>query len=167
MSPPLEIRRLRAADAARLAALFARNECTAVTRTFDPFPLSSEVAYRLAEHPGRDCCLGAFDATGTLVAMSMLRGWDEGFEVPSLGMFVDHEHWGAGVGGALLDATVSAARALGASAVRLSVYASNPVAWRLYAGRGFTEIERASVERASGRDVRIVMMLEADARPPA
>lgn len=160
MSAPLEVRPLGPGDGDALAELFTRNDRDAVTRTFDPFPLTADVAHRLAEHAGRDRCFGAFDPTGELVAMSMLRGWDEGFEIPSLGMLVDHEHHGRGIGGAVLDATIAAARGLGAGAVRLSVYATNPVAHRLYRGRGFTEIDRADVERAGGPDVRIVMLLE-------
>ena len=33
-----------------------------------------------------------------LLGFSMLRGFDEGYEIPSFGIFVDHESHGQGIG---------------------------------------------------------------------
>jgi ribosomal protein S18 acetylase RimI-like enzyme len=142
-----------------LSELFERNRTSMVSNTFDPFPLDSEQARRIALEPRVDAYFVVHDDV-ELIAMSMLRGFDEGFTVPSFGIFVDHDHQGQGVGRQLTAWTVREARHSGYPAVRLSVYASNPAAVHLYQSLGFEERERVSVERAGGQDEKIVMLLE-------
>jgi ribosomal-protein-alanine N-acetyltransferase len=153
----MAFRELGSEDAEALVVCFERNAVPAITDTFDPFPLDAEHALRIATAPGRDHYYGLFDEDGRIVGVSMLRGWDEGYEIPSFGMFVDHEHHGRGIGSRLLDETLRAAGTLAAPAVRLSVYRSNAVAERMYRSRGFSERERGTVQRNGTEDVRIVM----------
>jgi ribosomal protein S18 acetylase RimI-like enzyme len=87
----------------------------------------------------------------------MLRGWDEGYVVPSFGILVDREWQGHGVGSHLTDFTVAEARTLGATCLRLSVYASHEIALRLYIDRGFVEDSRSRVETPFGEDHIVVM----------
>ena len=89
--------------------------------------------------------------------MSMLRGFDEGFEVPSFGIFVDHRHHGQGIGRRLTAWTVEEARRRGYPSVRLSVYASNARALGLYRSLGFEEQQRDLVTQAGGEDQKILM----------
>jgi len=149
-----------------LARLFARNDVPAVTATFDPFPLDAETARRIATQPREDRYYAAVAPDGTILGMTMLRGWDEGYDVPSFGTFVDHELHGRGVGSGLLDETIAAARALGAPRIRLSVYASNEAAHGIYRSRGFQEVERGAARVAGRDDERVIMLLELQA-PPA
>lgn len=64
---------------------------------FRPHPLTSEEARRLCHYPGRDVhallALG-----GRPVAYGMLRGWDEGYDTPSLGIAVRNDSQGRGYG---------------------------------------------------------------------
>ena len=106
---------------------------------------------------GDDRYFGAF-AGGRLVAISMLRGWNDGYDVPSFGIAVDHREHGKGVGAALTDFTLDRAPWLGADQVRLSVYASNEVAHSMYLARGFEELSREPVVRRDQSDERIVMI---------
>jgi ribosomal protein S18 acetylase RimI-like enzyme len=88
----------------------------------------------------------------------MLRGWDEGFSIPSFGMFIDHRRHGLGLGKEMLALTIEAARELLCEKIRLSVFASNPSACRIYLGAGFKEIERIAVIHHGAADQKIVMI---------
>jgi glycosyltransferase involved in cell wall biosynthesis/ribosomal protein S18 acetylase RimI-like enzyme len=150
----VRFQRLDPSDREALRGFLAANDVPAVTRTFDPFPMRAETADQLLDGAREDRYYGAF-VDGELVALSMLRGWDEGYEVPSFGIAVDHRRHGDGIGGRLTRWTVSQARATGAPAVRLSVYTDNPSAVRLYEAIGFAELERS----AAGARERVVMRL--------
>jgi glycosyltransferase involved in cell wall biosynthesis/ribosomal protein S18 acetylase RimI-like enzyme len=151
-----QFRRLTDDDVDDLAALFEANDLPAITETFDPFPLTRESAEDLLRRHRLDRFYGAF-VDGKLSAFSMLRGWDEGYEVPSFGIFVDADSHGRGIGAALTRWTVEAARAAGAPRVRLSVYGRNERALSLYERIGFTVRSCEVVDRRDGREERIVM----------
>jgi ribosomal-protein-alanine N-acetyltransferase len=149
---------VEAGHAQALAELFEGNCVPAVSDSFDPFPLTVAEARRIALEPRLDAYfVASMDAE--LIAMSMLRGFDEGFTVPSFGIFVDHRHHGHGIGRRLTAWTVAEARRRGCAAIRLSVYASNTAALHLYRSLGFEEREREIVARATGRDEKILMTL--------
>jgi GNAT superfamily N-acetyltransferase len=150
-------REIEAGDHAALATFLVANDVPAVVRTFNPFPMTGETARRIALEPRRDRYYGAFLAD-SIVALSMLRGWDEGFDVPSFGIIVDHRFHNRGIGAALTDYTVEAARRLNCARVRLSVYASNPAAVHVYASHGFVEHERVPVTLSGVPDEKIVMV---------
>ena len=61
------------------------------------------------------------------------------YRVGGLGMMVDARWRGCGVGGALVRATIGAARELGAHKVALQVWPHNHVARQLYLRHGFVE----------------------------
>jgi ribosomal protein S18 acetylase RimI-like enzyme len=147
---------VEAGHAQALAELFEQNRVPAVTDSFDPFPLTADEAKRITLEPRLDAYFVA-SMESELVAMSMLRGFDEGFAVPSFGIFVDHRHQGRGVGCRLTAWTVAEARRRGCAAIRLSVYASNKAALRLYRSLGFEEQERVVVARATGQDEKLLM----------
>jgi ribosomal-protein-alanine N-acetyltransferase len=150
--------RVQPRHARALAALFERNDEPAMTQGFDPFALVASEARRIAADRGRDRYYVAFHRE-KIVAMSMLRGFDEGFEIPSFGIFVDRQWQGRGVGRGLTEWTLAAARQMGCRTVRLSVYADNRAALALYESLGFIAVERSTIDRARGRRERIVMHL--------
>jgi perosamine synthetase len=152
---------LSADDGDALAELFERNDVEPVTRQFHPFALSAATARAITREPGRDRYFGV-RLGDRLVGFSMLRGWNEGFEIPSFGVFVDAAHHARGIGRALTAHTVEQARLLGCRSVRLSVYAGNVAALRLYAALGFRERSRDPLP--GGRE-RVVMELELDPPP--
>lgn len=136
---------------------FAENNVEAITRSFTPFELSDETARWIACEPHKDqFYLGTIDDQP--VGFSMLRGWDEGFSVPSLGIFIDYRKHGLGFGKKLLDLTIEAAKSLNCTKIRLSAYASNQSACKIYWSRGFKEIERSTVTHNGTLDENIVML---------
>jgi ribosomal protein S18 acetylase RimI-like enzyme len=157
-APPSEtvVEPVGTGHAQALVELFDSNRVPAVTDSFDPFPLTPDEARRIALKPHLDAYFVA-STNAELIAMSMLRGFDEGFAVPSFGIFVDHRHHGRGVGRWLTVWTVGEARRRGCAAIRLSVYASNTAAVRLYRSLGFEQQEREVVARATGQDEKILM----------
>lgn len=164
LAPPassraLAVREVMPEDRAGLAALFARNVDGRVPATFDPFPLSPDQADRIVRNTGRDAYFVGLEGE-RVVALSMLRGSDEGFDVPSFGIFVDAATQGRGIGRRLTEWTVAEARRRGAPAVRLSVYATNAPALALYQDLGFAERSRERLERDGVADERIIMHLE-------
>jgi ribosomal protein S18 acetylase RimI-like enzyme len=157
--PALTFRELGPHDAGSLGALFEANDIPGVVDHFDPFPLTHAIAAELTDPGRKDRFYGAF-LEDRLVGFSMLRGWDEGYEVPSFGVLVDRVHYGSGIGSRLTDFTLEQARALSSPRVRLSVYGTNERAYAMYARKGFVEESRAQVGRRLGPDERIVMVLE-------
>lgn len=71
------------------------------------------------------------------IAYGMLRGWDAGFSIPSLGVAVHPDHRGVGLGRAMVDYLHSCARLRGAPAVRLKVYPYNERARQFYTSLGY------------------------------
>jgi ribosomal-protein-alanine N-acetyltransferase len=143
----------------RLAELFERNRIPRVAELFDPFPLTAAEARRIALAPRRDAFYVATRGE-RLVGFSMLRGFDEGYAVPSFGVFVDHQSHGQGIGRELTAWTIEQARRRACPAVRLTVYGSNLAAHRLYESLGFVEQERQSVDCLGHPDEKIVMRLD-------
>lgn len=144
-----------------LVELFERNAVASVTSGFDPFPLTATKARWIALEQHKDAYFVA--ARGArLFGMSMLRGFDEGYEIPSFGVFVDHASQGEGIGRRLTNWTIEQARMKGCQAVRLSVYSDNSVARRLYASLGFREQDRSAVAREGAFVEKIVMRLDLD-----
>lgn len=106
-------------------------------RTFHPHPLTDAyAAYITTEYAGAD---RYFVATShdEVVGYGMLRGWDEGFAVPSLGIAVHPACRGRGVAHALMMALHDDARRLGAPSIRLKVYPDNAAAVSLYRDLGY------------------------------
>ena len=160
MPPPdVDVREIGPEDRGELARFLEENDRPEIVRTFNPFPMTAETAERIATAPRRDRYYGAFDDR-RLVGLSMLRGWDEGYEVPSFGIVVDHRAHDRGIGGRLTAFTVDAARALGAPSVRLTVYASNGRGVHLYSRLGFVERSRTAVSVAGQPDEKLVMTLD-------
>ncbi len=143
----LQCRRITSADTAGLAALFAALCEHHDYRLFHPHPLTAEAAVSLTEQhschhtvlANRDEYHAVVDQTaGSVVAYGMLRGWSEGFEVPSLGIAVHPEHRGRGIARQFMQHLHRVAIGRGAEQVRLKVYRHNQAAVGLYESLGYT-----------------------------
>jgi ribosomal-protein-alanine N-acetyltransferase len=103
---------------------------------FHPHPFTAEAARTIAEHRGRDLYLGQF-LGDRLVGYGMLRGWDAGYETPSLGIYLSPDARGRGLAKALMDDLHRRAGENGAEKVRLKVYKDNVRAVNLYERLGY------------------------------
>jgi ribosomal protein S18 acetylase RimI-like enzyme len=147
-----KIRELADGDEPALARFFQENDREEITRHFHPFPLSAEMATRICRETRRDLYFASFEGE-TITAMGMLRGWDEGYAVPSFGVVVDHRRHGQGLGSRIIAHALELARARGAERVRLTVDGSRENVVALYERHGFRRTE----ELPGGR---LVMMAE-------
>jgi RimJ/RimL family protein N-acetyltransferase len=139
----LTLRALGPADEPALAALFAENDTPEVTRWFDPFPLSSEMARSLSRHEGRDLYWGAWSGA-ELVGFVMVRGWDGDHAHPAYGCLVDRSHQGRGIGRTLTGLALDQLRERGVPEVRARVHDDNRASLRMHAAAGFEELERGA-----------------------
>jgi [ribosomal protein S18]-alanine N-acetyltransferase len=135
----VRIEPLCAADEAALADFFEEIAADAETvRFFHPHPLTRHHAGRLCAAATK--CKDKYwlaRQEGTLVGYSMLRGWEEGYAIPSFGGCVRTAARGLGLGHLLLAHAIEEARAAGARRLRLSVCRANQRAIHLYDKFGF------------------------------
>jgi ribosomal-protein-alanine N-acetyltransferase len=97
------------------------------------------------------------EAAGIMAGYAGLMFVPGGQQADVLTIAVSPGQWGQGIGSALLDALLSAARSRGCAEVFLEVRADNPRAHGLYQRRGFAEIGvRRGYYQPSGTDA-IVM----------
>lgn len=85
-------------------------------------------------------------AVDEVVAYGMLRGWAEGYAVPSLGIAVGPRYRGQGHARAMMEHLHRRARLRGAERVRLKVDCRNTVARRLYESLGYVFQEHSPAE---------------------
>lgn len=128
--------RLNDAEIDSLGVFFSTIEASEVSQYFHPHPFTLEEAAKRAAYRGQDLyyvVLCGIEVAG----YGMLRGWDEGYSIPSLGIAIRADYRGHGLGRLLMDFLHHAARQKGASQVMLKVYPSNAVAVRLYEKVGY------------------------------
>lgn len=141
MHQDLLLRALCPEDEPALSALFTANDSPAVTRWFDPFPLTRATAGKLTRHSGRDLYWGVW-ANDEMVAFAMVRGWDEGHEHRAYGYLVDHRHRRRGIGTAMTTLVVEELLRRGESEVRARVHDDNEASLRMLMASGFRELDR-------------------------
>lgn len=132
-------RRLGRMDASSAAGFF--EDCrrdAEIGRFFRPHPLTAEFAHLLCDRleSMRDRYYGVFHR-GTMAAYFMLRGWDEGYAVPSFGCCTHPDLRDAKLGHAMIAHAIAESRAVGAERLRLTVFKSNARGVHLYRKCGF------------------------------
>jgi perosamine synthetase len=121
-----------------LASFFKLLSANGDDRFFHPHALDVEAADRIAFLSETGCDEYWISMDGTDVsAYGMLRGWDEGYAVPSLGLAVSPLHRGCGVGRQMMHHLHKRAKQRGAERVRLKVDRRNIVAKTLYGSLGY------------------------------
>lgn len=136
MTVSLEMLHLRPVHAGLLADLFGRIALDSLASRFHPHPFTPADATRICNHIGQDRYL-ALQVDDRFFAYGMLRGWDEGFSVPSLGIYVAPELRGSGASRLMMEHLHLIARLSGAEKIRLKVYPENLPAYKLYMSLGY------------------------------
>jgi ribosomal protein S18 acetylase RimI-like enzyme len=103
---------------------------------FHPHPLTIDEAARICAYQGPDIYTVALTQS-EILAYGMLRGWEEGYAIPSLGILISSDARGTGLAQLIMQYLHYSARLRGASKIRLSVYPSNVKAVSLYRRIGY------------------------------
>ncbi len=162
----LAIQRLSSADVDTLARFFTVLAADPeTTRFFHPHPFTRAMAARLCTRP--KVCRDRYYLMRyreRIVAYSMLRGWDEGYAIPSFGGCTHPALRGAGLGQALLAHAIEDSRRAGAARLRLTVYRENERALHVYRKFGFVFPDKGEPELTGLLDLATVGPLPV--RPP-
>lgn len=129
---PAAGRLLQPDDALALSDLFSSIDST----HFHPHPFTPHEAERIASYAGRDV-YAVLQVNARFVAYGILRGWDDAFDVPSLGVGVRVDSQRRGYGRQMMEWLAAEAERRGANRIRLRVDADNLGARRLYEALGY------------------------------
>ena len=132
----LEFSRVTAEWAAPLGVFFEELARAGEERFFHPHPLTSQEAVRIATRQGLDLYYVMTEG-GTVLGYGMLRGWDDGYDTPSLGIALAPSCRGQGLGRLFMLVLHAAAHRRGSRRIRLKVYAENQAATDLYLSLGY------------------------------
>jgi [ribosomal protein S18]-alanine N-acetyltransferase len=103
---------------------------------FHPHKFSGSILDNLCENQGEDLYYVAVESK-KVIAYGLLRGWDEGYKVPSLGLAIHPDYRGIGLATSFIFFLHIAARLKGALQIRLKVYPENKRAMKLYKSIGY------------------------------
>jgi [ribosomal protein S18]-alanine N-acetyltransferase len=132
----LELRRPTPDLVDGLAAFFEHLERTGESLHFHPHPFDRATAQERCAYSGADVyCVATVG--GRVLGYGMLRGWDAGYAVPSLGIALRQESRGTGLARTIMLYLHTQARLMGAQRIRLKVYPDNARAVGLYRTLGY------------------------------
>lgn len=92
-----------------------------------------------------DYFCGGFLQGDQMVVYGMLRGWNEGFCDPSLGLAVHPAHRSTGLAKAMLTHLKRIAEQKQCLRIRLTVYRQNDLAFRFFESAGFQFVPSAKI----------------------
>lgn len=120
----------------KLACFFELIKNKKEDKFFHPHPFDKTKAEELGRYKGLDLYV-VQTANDQICGYGMLRGWDEGYSTPSLGIIIHPGHRGKGLGEHFMDFLHDQARKKGAKKIRLKVYPDNKGAKALYIKKGY------------------------------
>jgi GNAT superfamily N-acetyltransferase len=119
-----------------LSDLFCALSANGDGKLFYPHPLTSEEARKLCRCSGPDQYFVA-TVNCRILGYGMLRGWDEGYAIPSLGLAVHPDARGQGLSGFLMRGLIQEARNRRAPQLRLTADASRLRLINFFVRHGF------------------------------
>ena len=132
-----------------LARFFQDLEASGDTAHFHPHPMTPAAAAERVRYRGKDVYYVV--TTGErVIGYGMLRGWDQGYAVPSLGIALHPDARGLGLGRTLMLVMHSEAKRRGAAKIRLKVYPDNEAAVSLYRSLGYVYEEKLEAGQLVG-----------------
>ena len=134
---PLELRSLAPELKKGLVEFCRALEGANETMFFSPHSFGEAELDQRVHYRGRDLYYVMVQGARVL-GYGMLRGWDEGFAIPSLGIAIHPQVRSLGLGTLMMHFLHSAAHLAGASRVRLRVHRNNGRALDLYRRLGYS-----------------------------
>jgi ribosomal-protein-alanine N-acetyltransferase len=131
-----KVTRLEPKDSQALIELFREIEKDALSINFHPHPFTRSHAIKIANNYNKDFYLGLFN-DNKMLGYGMLRGWNEGFKIPALGIYIRSAYRGTGLSTFFMNEIHRFAREQSALKVMLKVYPENTAALMLYKKMGY------------------------------
>lgn len=136
LKPAIECVLLRPGRVQALARFFADLAAAGDAAFFHPHAGDIASLRAIAEQPGKDLYV-VFVEGDDVRAYGLLRGWNEGYAIPSLGIAVHPDARARGLGRLVMDYLEAMARYRGALELRLRVHRDNARAIAVYERRGY------------------------------
>lgn len=138
----LEIRRLRRDLFVPFLEFLSGIETSDDKEFFSPHPFTPEYAKKICGSKGRDLYVVVVNEL-KIIGYGMLRGWDEGYDIPAVGIFIAKEYRSKGIGELLMNYMKLSAQLRGAPSIRIKVHQDNHSATKLYKklGYDFSDVE--------------------------
>lgn len=135
-SGTMEIRHLTAVDSAVLSSMLTSNS-SRYQQYFRPFSFDQVSLEKILRNAKRDRYWGVW-VGNELAGFFMLRGFDEGFEIPSYGVNISERYAGRRIGLLTLHYVISWCAIHNVNTIMLKVHPENTVAKRQYESVGFS-----------------------------
>jgi len=132
----LELRKFHKKDFNQISNIFKIISNDSSAESFHPHQFNDEQAMKLANYQGQDLYFGVYDRNN-IVGYGLLRGWDENFEIPSLGIYLIPSYRGKGLASTIMSKLHDQAKLKNAKKIRLKVYPHNQTAVNLYTRIGY------------------------------
>ncbi|MCA1567605.1 MAG: GNAT family N-acetyltransferase [Acidobacteria bacterium] len=142
----LLIRPLRVEDAPALSK-WLNAQPPAYARFFRPFGYDEPAIADALARQGRDVFMCLFFGHAQIVGFFMLRGWNEGYEVPAFGILIDEQYRGYGLEMAALDTAKVICRLRNVPRLLIKMHPDNISAKGVARKTGFVQ---TGVDEASG-----------------
>jgi ribosomal protein S18 acetylase RimI-like enzyme len=133
---PLEFRKLSIEWKQPLLDFLRALQEAGDSELFHPHPFTEEAIDNVIKQVRKDVYCVLVEGQ-QILGYGMLRGWDEGYDTPSLGIAIHPSARATGLGKVLMYFLHAAARRRGATKVRLRVKPDNSKAIRLYEALGY------------------------------
>lgn len=132
----LECRKLTVEWKQQLINFLSDLEKDGENKYFYPHSFTDEALDGVVQYTGKDSYYILIEED-IVLGYGLLRGWDEGYKIPSLGIAIHSSVRGTGLGTMFMHFLHAAARRNGATQVRLRVSPDNAKAIKLYKGMGY------------------------------
>ncbi len=120
----------------KLTSFFERIKKKGEDKYFHPHSFDKKQVEQLGDYKGNDLYfLQTYE--NAICGYGMLRGWDEGYRVPSLGIIIHPDHRGKGLGEKFMVFLHNQAKQKGAKQICLKAYPGNKSAISLYKKMGY------------------------------
>lgn len=147
----LAIRELNPEDEPHFLLFLQILTLTGAGSNFHPHPFTRQAAEKICGKSKNksldDVYFGMFVGP-VVVGYGFLRGFDDGHEIPSLGIAIHPDYQGKGLSKVMMAFLHSSAKLRGCKEIYLKVYKDNSVAVKLYKGLGYELKEINQLELA-------------------
>ena len=137
MLKAVELKELKSEDALTLSDLLLAADKN-YSKHFHPFSFDDITITKILESATNNKYFGVF-VDEVLAGFYMLRGFDEGYDIPSYGIWIAEQFSGLGLSKLTLQHAISYCKVNGIKKIMLKVHPNNSIAINIYENFGFKQ----------------------------